>query len=177
MLPQSMRAIRIHDHGDAQMMRVGAARLVLVVGLALGLAGCKMDDPTPPKKRGHVEWVKYSATGEVAGEVKAKRDELRAKKRTLLVYVGATWCEPCRRFHEASEQGELDRDFPNLTLLEFDLDKDGAVLAQAGYTPRYIPYFGVPAEDGRATDRSIEGSVKGDQAVSYLTPKLKDLLR
>ena len=152
-------------------------KLSLVLSIAVGLAGCKMDDPTPGSKRGHVEWVKTAATGDVAAEVKAKRDELRKQKRNMLVYIGATWCEPCRRFHEAAEKGELDRDFPNLTLLEYDLDKDGTVLQSAGYAPRYIPYFGVPGDDGRATDRSIEGSVKGDQAVSYLTPKLKDLLR
>jgi len=152
-------------------------RRAAVLFAALALGACRMDDPTPAKKRGHVEWVKAGALGDVAGEIKQKQGELKGQNRKMLVYIGATWCEPCRKFHEASERGELDRDFPNLTLLEFDLDKDGAPLAQAGYSPRYIPYFGVPGADGRATDRSIEGSVKGDQAVSYLTPKLRDLLR
>lgn len=136
-----------------------------------------MDDPGPPAKRAHVEWRKIAKLGDVAGEIKATRDEARRKNRKMLVYVGATWCEPCRRFHEAAERGELDRELPDLTLLEFDLDKDGAGLEQAGYVPHYVPYFGVPGDDGRATSRAIEGSVKGDQAVSYLTPKLKDLLR
>jgi thiol-disulfide isomerase/thioredoxin len=96
--------------------------------------------------------------------------------RKVLVYIGATWCEPCKRFHAAANRGDLDKSFPDLTLLEFDADKDGERLLNANYETRLIPYFGKPGPDGRGTGDHIEGSVKGDGAVGEITPRLKKLL-
>jgi thiol-disulfide isomerase/thioredoxin len=101
----------------------------------------------------------------------------RASKGTdVLVYVGASWCEPCQRFHEAVVQGRLDGSLPNITFVEFDLERDRDRLAAAGYTSQYVPLFAVPAADGRATDRRVEGAIKGDGAVPLLEGKLKALL-
>jgi len=100
----------------------------------------------------------------------------KAEGRALVVYVGATWCDPCRRFHQAVERGELDRDFPNLTLLEFDLDKDGERLEAAGYTSNLVPLFVLPGADGRVSDRRFEGSTKSETAISNITPRLRSLL-
>jgi thiol-disulfide isomerase/thioredoxin len=114
--------------------------------------------------------------GAVAAVVLAARAEARKKHRTLLVYIGATWCEPCRRFHRAAERGELDDKFPSLSLLVFDLDRDGDRLRAASYAPGYVPYFGLPGEDGKATGHAMEGSIKGEGAVDNITPRLERLL-
>lgn len=148
-------------------------RRALLVAL---LVACSRKEPAadPP---GKVELVAAAPFGDVAQQVRDARAEARPRGRRLLVYVGATWCEPCQRFHEAAQRGELDKDFPTLTLLEYDLDMDGARLQTAGYKPRYIPFIGVPAEDGRASSKAIEGSVKGDGAVGNIAPRLKELMR
>jgi thiol-disulfide isomerase/thioredoxin len=99
-----------------------------------------------------------------------------AEGRTLLVYVGATWCEPCQRFHHAVEQGELDAAFPRLSVLAFDADRDAEPLAAAGYFSRLIPLFAIPKGDGRSSGKQIEGSVKGETAVGEITPRLRALL-
>ena len=96
--------------------------------------------------------------------------------RDLLVYVGAVWCEPCQYFHKAAVAGKLDAEFPNLTLLEFDLDKDKDRLESDGYASAMIPLFTRPNADGRASDRRFEGSIKGDGAVANITPRLRQLL-
>jgi thiol-disulfide isomerase/thioredoxin len=114
--------------------------------------------------------------GDVAGLVRSARDAAKAHGRTLLVYIGATWCEPCRRFHRAAEQGLLDDQFPKLSLLVFDLDRDGERLRVASYAPGYVPYFGLPGDDGKATSHAMEGSVKGEGAVDNITPRLSALL-
>ncbi len=97
--------------------------------------------------------------------------------RELVVYVGASWCEPCRYFHQTAARGDLDREFPNLTLLEFDLDEAKEALSSAGYISQLIPLFAVPAPDGRASAHTFEGSIKGEGAVANLTPRLRELLR
>ena len=126
------------------------------------------------KARG-VELIAAPA-GDVPAVVKAERDGVRARGRKLLVYIGATWCEPCQRFHRAAEAGELDAAFPTLSLLVFDADRDGDRLRAAGYAPGYIPYFGVPGDDGKATRDATEGAVKGEGAVEHITPRLTKLV-
>ena len=114
--------------------------------------------------------------GDVAEIVKSARATARAHGRALMVYIGATWCEPCQRFHHAAEEGKLDDQFPTLSLLVFDLDADGNRLKRAQYAPGYIPYFGVPGDDGHATRDSTEGSIKGEGAVENITPRLTELV-
>jgi hypothetical protein len=127
-------------------------------------------------KGGHVRIVKAPPDDDVATLVRAEALRTKGEQRDLLVYVGATWCEPCQRFHHAAESGDLDSTFPSLTLLEFDSDRDAERLVSAGYTSRLIPLFAVPGPDGRASGKQIEGGIKGDGAVGYITPRLQGLL-
>lgn len=140
-----------------------------LVLMSMLVAACGTDRP-----RG-VEMV-AAEPGDVAALVARELARATRDRRQLLVYVGATWCEPCRRFHQAAAQHKLDGAFPGLRLLEFDDDRDGARLAAAGYAGRYIPLFARPGPDGRGTGRQIEGSVKGDGAVDQIVPRLRSLL-
>ena len=103
-------------------------------------------------------------------------DRAKSDGHDLVVYVGAKWCEPCTRFHDAVNAGELDATFPKLRLLEFDMDRDEARLAAAGYASKMIPLFVAPAENGEASDLRFEGSVKGERAVAVIVPRLQGLL-
>jgi len=107
---------------------------------------------------------------------RAQRDAER-DRRQLLVYISATWCEPCERFQRAVRAGELNASFPRLTLLTFDVDRDLQRLQVAGYDGQYVPRFVVPGPDGRGTDRRIEGGTKAEDTVgAFLVPRLASLL-
>jgi thiol:disulfide interchange protein len=123
-----------------------------------------------------VRVIAAPAAGDVRPIVRAALAEASRGARTLLVYVGAAWCEPCQRFHHAAESGALDATFPDVTLLEFDLDRDGERLQSAGYASKYIPLFAVPAPDGSASGRQVEGAIKGEGAVGFLVPRVRALL-
>ena len=100
-----------------------------------------------------------------------------AGERTL-VYVGASWCEPCQSFHQAVERGELDALLGRTRFLEFDADRHGAMLREAGYVYGLIPVIAVPTPDGRSSGRLLSGSIKGPTAVEQnLVPRLRALLR
>ncbi len=104
-------------------------------------------------------------------------EEADASGMRVLVYVGATWCEPCQRFHKALESGQLDEALAGTKFIEFDADKDRSELRAAGYASKFIPLFSVPDQSGHASGRAIEGSVKGDSAVrENLVPRLLALL-
>lgn len=93
-----------------------------------------------------------------------------------LVYVGASWCEPCQHFHRALEAGELDAALPGVRFIEYDLDVAKQALAADGYAARLIPIFARPGNDGRATGTIVAGSIKGEGAVQNLMPRLQALL-
>ncbi len=106
-----------------------------------------------------------------------KQVELSTSRgRQVLVYVGATWCEPCQRFHDAVLSGKLDEAFPKVDFVEFDHDRDADGLEAGGYRSRMIPLFAVPSRSGRASGRQHAGAIKGDGAVDYVVPKLRMLL-
>jgi thiol-disulfide isomerase/thioredoxin len=109
--------------------------------------------------------------GDVAEIVRAE-----AATPGLVVYVGATWCEPCAAFHEAVQAGRFDRELAGARFLEFDLDRDRERLAAAGYSSRLIPLFALPGPDGRASERRIEGGIKGPRAADHVLGRLVPLL-
>jgi hypothetical protein len=151
----------------------------LVLSIAVGLsAGCRAGErPRPePAASSHVEIVAAPEGEDVPAAVLRELSRAKADGRDLLVYVGATWCEPCKRFHDAAQAGELDQAFPTLRLFEFDLDRDRERLKLAGYGSKMIPLFALPREDGRGSGEQIEGSVKGPGAVGDITPRLRELL-
>jgi hypothetical protein len=123
-----------------------------------------------------VRFVKAGPDSDVAKLVRTEREKTRADGRDLIVYVGAKWCEPCQHFHAAALRGDLDGEFPDLSILEFDLDEDRDRIVLAGYMSKLIPLFVYPAEDGRMSERRFEGSVKGTGAVSNISPRLHELL-
>lgn len=143
------------------------------VSQAQPVASAAASEPEAP---GRVVLVDAPAEGAVDAIVRDALAKAGAEKRTLLVYSGAKWCEPCQRFHHAAENGELDAVFPKLTLLVFDQDRDGERLASAGYVSRYIPLFALPAANGSASGKQVEGGIKGDGAVGYIVPRLKAML-
>lgn len=101
----------------------------------------------------------------------------QAAKVRVLVYVGASWCEPCQRFHQAVEHGELNGALNGLRFLEFDQDQDAAALKSAGYVYQYIPVLALPDPDGRNHGKMISGSIKGARAIKEnLVPRLQALL-
>jgi thiol-disulfide isomerase/thioredoxin len=102
--------------------------------------------------------------------------QLSAGDARVVVYVGATWCEPCQRFHHALEAGELDEALRGVRFIEYDSDVAKPELEAAGYRSRLIPLFALPAEDGRASGRQQEGSIKGDGAVGNILPRLQGML-
>jgi thiol-disulfide isomerase/thioredoxin len=155
-------------------MRLRQTLLALLFGSTL--AGCRTsaasDEPAPsasgesPSAKAGAPGPRFEPAppGDVPGVVLTAVARAKAEGRRLVVYEGASWCEPCQHFHAAVAQGELNAAFPRLTLLEFDADRDRDRLIAAGYGSQYIPLFALP------------GGIKGDGVVPYLTKRLEQLL-
>ncbi|HEY1817462.1 MAG TPA: hypothetical protein VGG74_34215 [Kofleriaceae bacterium] len=151
------------------------------LAIAFALAACQSSSSSssnqaaaPPA--GKLELVDATAGSNAAATIANEVTRAGHDGKQLVVYVGATWCEPCQQFHAAAAAGKLDQAFPKLRLLVFDNDRDGDALQAAGYRSRLIPLFALPNADGTSSGKQIEGSIKGADAVKQISPRLEALL-
>lgn len=120
-----------------------------------------------------LEVIEVPATKDAAGYIAS---QVARGDATIVVYVGASWCEPCRRFHEAAVSHQLDAEFGGLRLLAFDGDRDEGALDAAGYRSDMLPLFALPGRDGHASGQQFAGSIKGSGAVAEIAPHLRSLV-
>jgi thiol-disulfide isomerase/thioredoxin len=153
-----------------------------LVFVAFALVACQSADqssPPPPAPTPKLEMIdaQPTPTGQsVAPQIAREYQRAKTDGKKLVVYVGAVWCEPCQRFHEAAAAGKLDAMFGGVRMLVFDNDRDGETMVGAGYSSQMIPLFVLPNADGTSSKRQIEGSIKGADAVQQIAPRLKQLL-
>jgi hypothetical protein len=140
----------------------------------LATAAASASAATDPKPRADagVRIVVAGQDSDALSVVRTERLRAKAEGRILVVYAGAGWCEPCKRFKHAVETGALDDKLAKTTLLVFDADRDTERLASAGYKFQFIPYVGLPGADGHPTD-SAEARAKGSEAWRELIAKLE----
>lgn len=119
-----------------------------------------------------VRVVVAAAESDALSVVRTERLKAKAEGRVLVVYAGAGWCEPCKRFKHAIQTGALDDKLAKTTLLVFDADRDTERLASAGYTFQFIPYVALPGADGHPSDTQ-EARAKGSDAWRELLGKLE----
>ncbi len=168
------------------MTRVLALVLLLAIGCRTqddGASGTPESTASPartPKPQGPAAGpprLLHTEQGEVATIVRERLRESGRAHRKVVVYVGATWCEPCKTFHDALSRGALDEALAGVDFLEFDVDRDRERLITAGYASKYIPLFAKPTDDGRASGTFIEGSIKGEGAPKDILSRLAPVLR
>ncbi|MBX3228205.1 MAG: thioredoxin family protein [Labilithrix sp.] len=124
-----------------------------------------------PAERGKVVVQAAAADGDAISIIRTARLQAKAQGRVLVVYVSATWCEPCKRLKAEIEAGSLDDRLGKTTLLAFDADKDVERLGAAGYSFKFVPYVALPGPDGQPAD-SQQATGKGSNAWKELLGKL-----
>ena len=137
--------------------------------MAVASASGPATDASPPRAR--VKVVDASEDSDVLSLVRAKRLEAKAEGRVLVVYVSATWCEPCKKLRAELASGRLDDRLAHVTLLAFDADRDGDRLGAAGYSYQFVPFVALPGADGHPLD-SQQAKGKGGDAWRELLGKL-----
>src|SRR6185312_5947952 len=114
---RSQRAGRCAARAAARAAPVTYSLAMRFVALALAFALACQQQPQPAAAASKLELVDAPPTPAggtaatwIAGEVtRAQHDG-----KQLVVYVGASWCEPCQQFHAAAAAGTLDAAFPTL---------------------------------------------------------------
>ena len=128
-----------------------------------------------PKADASAEGVRVvvaAQDGDALSLVRTERLKAKAEGRVLVVFAGAGWCEPCKRFKNAIQTGSLDQKLARTTLLVFDADRDTDRLGAAGFKFQFIPFVALPGADGHPTD-TAEARSKGSEAWRELIVKLE----
>lgn len=123
------------------------------------------------KTGGKVRVIAAAQDSDALSLIRTERLRAKADGRVLVVYVSATWCEPCKKLKEEIEAGRLDERLGKTNLLAFDADKDLDRLGSAGYTFKFVPYVALPGPDGRPAEAQ-EATGKGASAWKELLGKL-----
>ena len=105
-----------------------------------------------PGSGGHIVVTPAPADGDAISTIRTARLLAKADGRVLVVYVSATWCEPCKKLKAEIEAGHLDARLGKTTLFAFDADKDQDRLGAAGYQFRFVPFVALPGPDGHPAD-------------------------
>jgi thiol-disulfide isomerase/thioredoxin len=125
----------------------------------------------PVKAGDKIRVIPAAQDSDALSLIRTERLRAKAEGRVLVVYVSATWCDPCKKLKEEIEAGRLDDRYGKTTLLAFDADKDIDRLGSAGYTFKFVPYVALPGPDGRPADTQ-EATGKGSNAWKELLGKL-----
>jgi hypothetical protein len=160
---------------DSPIGQLGDTLCALRVELAVLMfaMGCNSSQPaTAPR----VELVEAPAAGDVAAYVAQQVTRGEREHVPVLVYVGATWCEPCHELQAAAASGSLDSSLAPLRLLVFDLDRDRDRLEAAGYRSDLVPLLAKPNRDGRASRHRTDGVRTGGGYVEQLVPRIRALV-
>ncbi len=155
---------------------------VFALSIVVSIMGCNSaNDAYPTAELDRVTAlmrpsIVAAGTGPVAPLMRTHVAAAARDRVPVVLYIGATWCEPCTRFKQALKRRELDLVFAGVRFVEFDNDADEQRLKDAGYGGRFIPRFVVPTSDGRGSDLRTEGSVKGPGGVAHIAPRLRRIL-
>lgn len=156
-----------------------------IVTAALGLSVLELstactpqpkDVPTAKVEPAQRAQLVNASSGPVAEVVQAAQRTAAEDERTLIVYVGASWCEPCQVFIEGVASGGLPVSLGHLRILKFDSDADEGRLAEANYGGEMIPRFVKPGPEGLGSAARFEGSVRGPAALQNIVPRLEALI-
>lgn len=125
-----------------------------------------------PRPGGKLRVIEAPGDVDAASLIRTERLRAKAEGKALVVYVGASWCEPCRKFHELTKSGSIDAELGDITLLHFDANRDEDRLAAAGYRYKFIPFFALAGADGSMT---AQYETKGDASTDTMRAIVRTL--
>ena len=119
-------------------------------------------------------WSKVAAGASLAGKIKARVADAEKAKLKPVVYVGATWCEPCLAIKKHRDDPRMKEAFTGVAIIEVDMDQwKSEQFAELNMKPSAIPVFYAVGSDGKATGKEIDGGAWGDNIPENMAPPLK----
>ena len=102
----------------------------------------------------------------------AVRTAARSAKGVPVVYVGATWCGPCKIYKGTINDPRMVRAHLPVHIIELDADRHPATLKELAIAPTGIPHWEMVDKTGTSSGKKIDGSAWDDNTVEKMAPAL-----
>jgi thiol-disulfide isomerase/thioredoxin len=118
-------------------------------------------------------WAVIVKGGSLASAVKAEVAKAQATGKKPVVYIGATWCPPCKAIKKFKADKQMVTAFEGAHIIELDVDDwSAADLAGLGYKANAVPVFIAVDKEGKAKGPTIDGGAWGDNIPANMAPPL-----
>ena len=102
-----------------------------------------------------VAWTKIPTKSDNAVVV---REAAAEAKGVPVVYIGATWCGPCKQYKAALSDPRMVEAHTGAHIIELDADKHTKALKALQIQPRGVPHWEMVNQDATPIGRTIDGS-------------------
>jgi len=116
-----------------------------------------------------VAWTTISEKGDATAAV---RKSAKTAKGVPVVYVGATWCGPCKVYKASLDDPRMVQAHRPVHIIELDADKHTEALSAVGIQPNGVPHWEMVDPSGKSVGKHIDGGAWGDNTVENMAPVL-----
>ena len=112
--------------------------------------------------------------GGLAPLLKTELEKAKQKGLKPVIYIGATWCKPCKAIKGYREDPMMLDALSGTYVIDLDIDEwKPPDLRPFGFNAGVVPYFYVVDGEGRSTGRTITSSVWAEDIPVNMAPPLK----
>lgn len=130
-------------------------------------------------KKASAKAVGGSATAVAWTTVSTKTDDPAAVRQAVaeasgvpVVYIGATWCGPCKQYKAALSDERMVKAHAGAHIVELDADKHAKALQELGIQPAGVPHWEMVDPKGVPIGRAIDGSHWDGNTPEAMAPAL-----
>ena len=132
--------------------------------------GLQHDQPTAGTMDHGLPWTHLE--GDLPDELASGAAVAAREGNQAVLYVGATWCGPCKEYKAALTAPRLKAAHAGVRILEADLDADGAALEALGVEVQGVPHWQTLDLDGKPVEHAIDGGAWGENTPENMAPVL-----
>ena len=124
-------------------------------------------------KAGAESWSVIGKGGSLAASVKTEVAKAQAAGKKPVVYIGASWCPPCKAIKKYKSDPQMVTAFAGTHVIELDVDDWSAPdLDALDYKAKSVPVFIAVDKDAKAKGPTIDGGAWGDNIPANMAPPL-----
>lgn len=113
---------------------------------------------TPVKSSPDAPSIAWTMISTKTDDAAAVREAVVQATGVPVVYIGATWCGPCKQYKAALSDPRMIEAHTGAHIIELDADKHTKTLTELGIRPAGVPHWEMVDKTANPTGRTIDGS-------------------